>query len=286
MSDRLPSSINYHITERCNYQCRFCFAYYHQYSKELCLKDSLKLIDILAEAGCKKLNFAGGEPTMISHLPLLINHAKKNNLFVSLISNGSGITEGFIESCKDSIDLIGLSIDSKLNSIEIALGRTLKKSYQRNSDFSHVDLINNCSKLIKKYGINLKINTVLTDLNWKEDLTKLILELNPIRWKILEVLYIKKINERFFNTHKSLRPWQIDIFKKKHQALNPIFESKDLIIDSYCMITPDGRFYQNSNHLHNYSNSILKIGVIKAFNQLSFSKLKYEIRDGQYFKRL
>ena len=286
MRGTLPSSINYHITERCNYRCRFCFACYHQYNKELSLKDSFKLIDLLVDAGCEKLNFAGGEPTLVPHLPKLINYANDNHLFVSLISNGTGITKAFIEETRGSIDLLGLSIDSNFDTIEIALGRTIRKLYQTSNFYSHVDLIKNRSKLIKKYGINLKINTVLTNLNWKEDMTGLILELEPIRWKIFEVTYIRNVNDSFFDKHKNLHSWQIQVFKKRHEYFNPILEKQRSIIESYCMITPDGRFYQNSKHIHNYSDSILKAGIVESFNQIYFSESKYKIRDGEYFKKI
>ena len=286
MRGTLPSSINYHITERCNYRCRFCFACYHQYNKELSLKDSFKLIDLLVDTGCEKLNFAGGEPTLVPHLPKLINYANDNHLFVSLISNGTGITKAFIEETRGSIDLLGLSIDSNFDTIEIALGRTIRKLYQTSNFYSHVDLIKKRSKLIKKYGINLKINTVLTNLNWKEDMTGLILELEPIRWKIFEVTYIRNVNDSFFDKHKNLHSWQIQVFKKRHEYFNPILEKQRSIIESYCMITPDGRFYQNSKHIHNYSDSILKAGIVESFNQIYFSESKYKIRDGEYFKKI
>ena len=62
MLNVIPSSINYHITERCNYQCKFCFARFKRSRKELVLAEALKLIDDLALYGCEKINFAGGKP--------------------------------------------------------------------------------------------------------------------------------------------------------------------------------------------------------------------------------
>ena len=50
------------------------------------------------------------------------------------------------------------------------------------------------------------------------------------------------------------------------------------------MITPDGRFFQDTNHQHYYSQPILDVGIIKAFQQIINLKNKYRERDAEYFK--
>ncbi len=283
---KIPESINYHITQECNYQCKFCFARYHNHHQELSLQESKNLIDALVRNGCKKLNFAGGEPTLIQFLPKLINYAKEKRLFVSLISNGYGITEEFLTLCGHSIDLIGLSIDSTSDITEFKLGRRTRKKFNNHDKFSHVTSIRKKAKLIKKFGIPLKVNTIITPLNWNEDLSKIILELNPIRWKVLEVHYLSEINNIFFYQYGRLETWQFETFITNHSFLKPEVESSEMILESYCMITPDGCFYQDTNHKHNYSKPILKIGAVQAFNQVEFSNEKFILRNAEYFKNL
>ena len=281
--EKLAESINYHITEKCNYRCKFCFARYKNHNKELSLNESLKLIRILAENGCKKINFAGGEPTLINHLPELITHSKNLGLFVSMISNGTGINRKFMEKCSGELDLIGLSIDSLNNYTEAKLGRTpLLKS----KNYSHVQLIKQKIKLIKEFEIAIKINSVVNPLNWDENLTEFIQFINPLRWKVFEVHYLKGINDNFFTEFGNLELWQFQSFIGRHRQLNPVYESSKMILDSYCMITPDGRFYQDTNHQHNYSQPILDIGVIEAFQQIDYLENKYHERNGEYFKKL
>ncbi len=280
--EKLPESINYHITEKCNYCCKFCFARYQNHNEELSLKESRKLIRILAENGCKKINFAGGEPTLINHLPELIIHSKNLGLFVSMISNGTLINRKFLEKCSGNLDLIGLSIDSLNNHIEARLGRTLSVN---SINYSHVHLIKQKIKLIKEYEIAIKINSIINPLNWEENLSEFIKNINPIRWKVFEVHFLKGINDNFFIEFGNLKPWQFQSFIEKHSHLNPVYESSEMILNSYCMITPDGRFYQDTNHQHNYSQPILDIGIIKAFQQIFYQEKKYLKRDGGYFKR-
>ena len=98
--------------------------------------------------------------------------------------------------------------------------------------------------------------------------------------------YLKGINDRFFAEFANLKPWQFQLFIETHKKLNPVHESSKMILDSYCMITPDGRFYQDTNHQHHYSQPIINIGIIKAFQQINFLENKYRERDGAYFKSL
>ena len=280
---RLPESINYHITEKCNYCCKFCFARYKNHNKELSLYESLELIRILAESGCKKINFAGGEPTLINHLPELIIHSKDLGMFVSMITNGTGINRKFLEKCSGKLDLIGLSIDSLNSHIEAKLGRTLKI---KPKNYSHVHLIKEKIKLIKEYEIGIKINSIVNPLNWDENLSDFIHFINPIRWKVFEVHFLKGINDHFFNEFGNLKLWQLQSFIENLKHLNPVYESSKMMLDSYCMITPDGRFFQDSNHRHHYSQPILENGIIEAFQQINYKEKKYFKRDGAYFKKV
>lgn len=103
---------------------------------------------------------------------------------------------------------------------------------------------------------------------------------------MLEVHYLSEINNIFFNQVGFLEPWQFKTFINNHKFLNPEIKSSEMILESYCMITPDGCFYRDTNHKHNYSMPILKIGVVSAFNQIEFSKNKFESRNAEYFKKL
>jgi molybdenum cofactor biosynthesis enzyme MoaA len=49
-----------------------CFATFRDLRGQLSLEHALTLLRLLREAGCEKLNFAGGEPTLHPHIgPLL-----------------------------------------------------------------------------------------------------------------------------------------------------------------------------------------------------------------------
>ena len=51
---------------------------------------------------------------------------------------------------------------------------------------------------------------------------------------------------------------------------------------SYLMITPDGKFYQNTAGKYIYSDEILTVGVQNALNQTNFDYEKFQKRGGAY----
>ena len=118
-----------------------------------------------------------------------------------------------------------------------------------------------------------------------EDFHDLIRKLNPKRWKVFQAHHIKGINDQFFEEFGVLNLADFNDFLYRHRDLNPIGESSELIKESYCMITPDGRFYQDTNYSHNYSEPILEIGVLAAFRQINYDKKKYGDRGDDFFKR-
>ncbi len=86
-------SINFHFWPKCNYDCLYCFSRFNYRIPHLSEKTCKKLICELANAGIKKINFAGGEPTLNPFLGSLLSFSKGLNLTTSIISNGTGISQ-------------------------------------------------------------------------------------------------------------------------------------------------------------------------------------------------
>lgn len=111
---QIPVSINYHFTRRCNYTCGFYFhtassSYIEEPSRA---KEGLRL---LASAGMKKLNFAGGEPFLYpKFLGEMINFCKQDLGLesVSVVTNGSLIRENFLRKHGKNLDILAVSCDS------------------------------------------------------------------------------------------------------------------------------------------------------------------------------
>ena len=101
-------TINWHIIQKCNYTCTYCFAKYEKYeTKEI--HQSKEKIEILLnniysyfnkkyDGYTIRLNLAGGEPSLSRNFDFIIKKAYKIGFKVSIITNSSKLTTKFIES--------------------------------------------------------------------------------------------------------------------------------------------------------------------------------------------
>lgn len=209
-------------------KCKYCYANFNHLRPPLSKKDWFSIIQLLAESDFKKINFVGGEPTLCPFLGELIVYPKNIGFITSVVSNGTGITQKFIEEYGNFIDWIGLSLDSGKEYIQRSL-------FRRNGNY--VQSIIDKSNIIKDAGIRLKINSVITRLNYRENLSNLIKEIEPDRWKVFQVLEIQNINSG--SVHDLLiSQEEFEQFVKRHENLNPIFEENEAMIEFYIMIDP------------------------------------------------
>lgn len=276
------TTVNFHLIKSCNFKCKFCYATFDDiHSKGISREEQLKLIESLAESGLfKKINFAGGEPTLVPHLAELIKHAKECGLITSIVTNGSRIDMKWIEQVAPYLDIIGLSIDSLDEKTNIKSGRSQAGKVVPAERI--IEIANAC----KIFGVHLKVNTVVSSYNQHETLSDFINIIRPFRWKILQVTRIEGQNDSQYDEVKiTLEEFQ-NYCKRNREGVLPeitiVEESSELIQGSYLMIDQLGRFYDSSNGEHNYSEKILEVGVEKALKQIGVDKLKFEKRNGNY----
>jgi len=240
--------------------------------QSLPVEDWKTILNELAVEGVKKVNFAGGEPTLSPFLTDLIKHAKSLGMITSIISNGFGITREFLDLVEDSLDIVGLSIDSSNESIQQYLGR---------GDGNHVEHIRILSSIIQEYNLFLKINTVVTALTWREDMNSIIQDIRPNRWKVFQFLPVEGQNDLFAQS-LSLSQTEFIHFLNIHKRVSPVSENNDLMSGSYCMIDPTSRIYQNANGSYIHSKPILERGFINAIREVGFNEEKFFKRSGYY----
>jgi radical S-adenosyl methionine domain-containing protein 2 len=279
-------SVNFHFWEPCNMRCKFCFATFQDVKKSILPKGHLpkeKAIEVihqLAEIGFEKITFVGGEPTLCPWLLELIKVAKEAKLVTMIVTNGSGISDEFLSKSQNSLDWIAISIDSLNTETNLAIGRAIngKKAF---SFKEYKEIITR----IKSYGFGLKINTVVNQLNYAEDLSELIQFAQPKRWKIFQALPIEGQNDGKIEP-LLITGEQFLGFVDNHQSLNGITEiipeSNYDMKGSYAMVDPAGRFYDNENGKHRYSLPILEVGARIAIQQVNFDFEKFVNRGGIY----
>lgn len=120
-----PVSVNYHFSRKCNYECGFCF-HTEKTSSILSLDEAKRGMKLLKEAGMRKLNFAGGEPFLYPMFMRELLRYGKGELgieSISIVSNGSKITEKFLHENAAFIDILAISCDSFDPETNIKIGR-------------------------------------------------------------------------------------------------------------------------------------------------------------------
>ena len=92
-------SVQWSITGRCNYHCRHCFMSAPDYKgKDISLKDSLRILDQLAENGVRLISITGGEPFVNPHFyDILDGMVERNLILETLYSNGKLVDEHLLE---------------------------------------------------------------------------------------------------------------------------------------------------------------------------------------------
>ena len=111
VKSNLIPDINYHMTPRCNMSCKFCFAQFKGVTN-LSKSESINLIQKIADYGFRKINFVGGEPTLVPWLKNALKEAYDYGLTTSIITNGWNLERNWLDEHARYLDWIGLSIDS------------------------------------------------------------------------------------------------------------------------------------------------------------------------------
>lgn len=268
-------AVNFHLTETCNMSCKFCFAKYTG-EKELNRSESLYIIDVLAEAGVSKINFAGGEPFLVPYLGEVITLAKQRGLSTGVITNGSRLNSNWLRKFGLHLDWLGVSIDSLSLLSNYDSGRCHKNGKIQNFEQLESHLLQ-----AKAMGISTKINTVVSRYNLHDDLTSLITTVQPDRWKLFQALPISGANDSadFLITDVEYKSF-LDRHTNAMKMTNSLPEDNNLMTSSYIMISPQGKFYSNATAQHQYSGSIIDIGVKSAFKQVAYDHDKFLERGG------
>lgn len=283
----LPETINIHLTRRCNFGCRFCYAQFAECEQGAMRPEELKsLIEAIGRAGPsargrrRKINFAGGEPLLYPGLPGFVALCKDVNLISSVVTNGSLLNARMVGRLRGALDICALSIDSARGETNSRSGRCGGGLVLGAKDYRDV------AALVQAAGIRLKVNTVVHRLNAGEMLGELIAEIAPFRWKLFQVKRIEGQNgESFDELAVTVAEFREFVERNRrcvpsHVAVVP--ETADEMTDSYAMIAPNGCFFDNSQGRYSYSRPILAAGLMEAFQDVHFRGEKFVSRGGLY----
>ncbi len=289
--------VNWHVTEACNYRCRYCYSHWEREPNRLdVIRDevaSLGLVDALwrffrpdnasnplrrqlqwsnlpAQPGRGRADAlsAPGRPRRAPREGT--RHARVDDH--ERFPLASRQQEELGELAR-SLDMLGLSIDAVSDSRNRAIGRADRKG----STLSLEQLVQLVDALRTAHpGIALKVNTVVNAFNVHDDLRAVIDALRPDRWKLLRVLPV-------LGDDLVVSDADFAAFVARHACLGTrvsVEDNRDMLT-SYLMVDPQGRFFQNGNGASGgyfYSRPITPDTVERAFRSVPFDASKFASR--------
>lgn len=276
-------TVNFHLNNQCNYHCKFCFAHTCGTTRILDFKSQKKLVRTIAtEKDVKKINFVGGEPTMLArNLKELLKAAHACGVRTSVTTNGSLIDAQWVADNAPYLDILSLSVDSDQKYTNQCAGRC-EKSGKTLPREHFIHLADAC----RRHNIQLKINTVVSKFNISETLADFINEIRPFRWKIFQVLKVSDENGHSFKdyaiTKEEFENYVSRQKQKTHPSVEIITEDNELMRGSYLMVNPAGCFIDNTCGNYTVSQPILEVGFRTALKQVHFDYGKFLRRGGVY----
>lgn len=294
-----PISVNYHFTRKCNAECGFCFHTEKSsyVASEADMKRGLKL---LKDAGLRKINFAGGEPFLYpSKLAMLVKYCKVDLKLesVSIISNGTKVTQKWLQENGQFVDVMGVSCDSFDSATNSEIGRGTGQN---------VEQLFRVRGWCREMGIKFKLNTVVCKFNWQEDMVEQIERLDPFRWKCFQVLVVKgenddaevaqaledgiaddklkRLSKRKRNAHRFIvSDDEFGDFCGRHEHLACFVpESNQLMAMSYLILDEYLCFLDKGDGQEKQSSCILDVGVEAALRQVRWDEQAFKTRGGLY----
>jgi sulfatase maturation enzyme AslB (radical SAM superfamily) len=147
------------LTNRCNLECVHCYTESSPWSghkDSLTKQDYLRALDEAASAGCREVQFIGGEPTLNSDLPGFIKHASEiGYTFIEVYTNLIRLPEELIKLAKQTGTQFATSVYSADAEVHDAV--TGRRG-------SHARTISNLQRLLNA-EIPVRVGYIETDAN-------------------------------------------------------------------------------------------------------------------------
>ena len=151
-----PQTIFWEITSQCNLQCLHCVVSAGQSTEpDLSTARCFELLDEWAALGVEEITFSGGEPLLREDFFDLAAAAAKNNLSISLATNGTLVTREVAKKLK------ALNVDVQIN-LDGSTAEIYGRVRGRKEAFN--DVVQGIRNTLAA-GVNLTIGTVVTKNN-------------------------------------------------------------------------------------------------------------------------
>lgn len=256
-------TVNLHIVRECNLRCTYCFGTFPEAPRRVEADRWYAILEEVARAGVRRVNFSGGEPTLHPDLLGMLRRARGVGLETSVITNGVRLTDDML----DALDLVGISLDSADQETLIELGRRTR------ADSSYVERMLDVAERTHRAGARLKVNTVVTIRNVHEEMTGVLLRLRPWKWKPLQFTHVPGENDEsapglcvaadafagYVERHRSVL---------EEAGVWVAAEAEEVVRSTYVMIDPGGCVFRSGTAGYIKSDPVQEVGLARAVAQV------------------
>jgi len=276
------NQLNLHFINHCNYKCVYCFA-----DKTIATYPDinllLKWIDTISkyfkenEIINPRINLVGGEPLLYSEIIPLIKYIHSKGIRVSLVTNGSLLTNKFLSQVGKYLDMIGISADTLEKETAIKLGRC-----NMNKETLSLEKLVMICKKIKILNIKLKINIVVSKFNFRENFSNFLNKVRAERVKFLELYIVDDMNKESVKYKLSKKEYN-EFCSKHSMCKNILKEDNEKFDGGYIMIDYKGDLIVNHSNKHiNCGNIEIENFSILAKKALKVVKIEnYSLREAK-----
>jgi radical S-adenosyl methionine domain-containing protein 2 len=271
-----PDVINFHFTDLCNYRCSYCFV-----NKKAQATLSWENIEVVLQnikryfqtniLGKGRVNLVGGEPMIYHRLQEMIDRINQMGMECSMVTNGSLLTKEFIEHNRSKLSMIGISVDS----LNEATNRKIGRCDVTGKCISREEMTQRC-QWVRESGIQLKINTVYSKLNQKENLRTFLQTVQPHRTKLFQMLIVKGVNDH--SVQDVISELEFNKIGKKYQEFGVVVESNDLMTNSYVIVNAQGQLLDKEDGAERIVGSLLQEELKSLIDNSNILEEKYQKR--------
>ena len=145
----------------CNLKCDMCNHWHETRAPAITMQKFHEVMTELAELGCRKVHFSGGEPMLRAGVPELVAHAHQQGIRVTMTSNGTLI---------DKVQAKAL-IEAGLRGINISIDSPIRKMHEKirgveGSWKQTTRAVEFLRKYARKGKLSIRINTVVSRENF------------------------------------------------------------------------------------------------------------------------
>ncbi|MFE7224780.1 viperin family antiviral radical SAM protein [Nocardioides sp. NPDC057577] len=294
--------VNLHVTERCNYQCTYCFGKWlplEGFTKdETAWAETATAHSIMSELAARfrrdrsegsplRFNFVGGEPALLPNVADLIEYARHDlQARASYVTNGLMLQRFTPEWTVENVAIVGVSIDSSISTTNLEIGRATRSgmAFDLGKVADQIAGIREAADRMKVAPPEIKVNTVVSALNVGEDFENVLTSVRPDRWKILKMLPVYSSETAVSDEAFREFARQYEAFVDNRSGLTGVVittEDNDEMTGSYAMVDPLARFFwydEVPENGYGYSEPMTEVSVDEAWNAVPWDQQKFDLR--------